>query len=470
MLQYILNTSAIWVMSLVVFDLFLRRLSHHGYNRFYLIATFLLGLVLPLLTIDFGEALPSTSSAAQMRDYLATQKTVATVNGQVPFNIWSIIYSIYFIGVAITLVLLIKDLYKIVSLYSAGTKTIENGYTIIETGQNHGPFSVFNWIFISAQTSYNNEEWNILLAHEQMHGKLGHIADVVLMQLARIVFWFHPLVIVYQKRLLMVHEFQADWVSHRQPEIYCRFLIEQSMLQAAPLLTHSFNRSPIKNRISMLTHQSPATARLRMLVLAPVIIVSVVFFSNTGFSQKFEQNGNTISYKGNKFEMSPAMHDTIAIVDPVTGVERTMVTTLDPKPITMNGNKIYNSNELNKKTTFNIKEASIKEYLMNQIGKKLSQLPNGYYNMQVSNIVIDEKGKLVFYTFNGLTKMHIDKNDQAAIPVVMKNEIDKNIHNALNNLEGTPGQYQNTNAPSLVTEIDLNNSIEIKDHKIISKP
>jgi hypothetical protein len=43
MLQYLLNATAIWLISLVLFDLFLRRESYHGYNRFYLLFTTLVG-------------------------------------------------------------------------------------------------------------------------------------------------------------------------------------------------------------------------------------------------------------------------------------------------------------------------------------------------------------------------------------------------------------------------------------------
>src|ERR1019366_7531043 len=49
MLQYLLNVTAIWLMSLVLFDVFLRRESYHRYNRFYLQFTFLLGALFPLV-------------------------------------------------------------------------------------------------------------------------------------------------------------------------------------------------------------------------------------------------------------------------------------------------------------------------------------------------------------------------------------------------------------------------------------
>ena len=48
MIQYLLNATAIWLLSLVIFDLFLRKETYHSYNRFYLIGTFLLGVFLPL--------------------------------------------------------------------------------------------------------------------------------------------------------------------------------------------------------------------------------------------------------------------------------------------------------------------------------------------------------------------------------------------------------------------------------------
>jgi len=122
--------------------------------------------------------------------------------------------------------------------------------------------------------------------HERRHYTLLHFADLLLMQLAKIVFWFHPLAYAYNKHLLLVHEFQADKVSAQEPQQYGQFLVEQALLQTAPVLSHSFNRSPIKKRIVMLTRKSTAAARTKMLVFIPLAMVCFIFFAKDSFSQK----------------------------------------------------------------------------------------------------------------------------------------------------------------------------------------
>src|SRR5689334_22992080 len=48
MIQYLLNITIIWLLSLLCFDLFLKRETWHEYNRSYLLFTLLAGIFIPL--------------------------------------------------------------------------------------------------------------------------------------------------------------------------------------------------------------------------------------------------------------------------------------------------------------------------------------------------------------------------------------------------------------------------------------
>src|SRR4051812_47630783 len=93
----------------------------------------------------------------------------------------------------------------------------------------------------------------------------------------------------------------------------------------------------------MLTHTSGTTARTKMLALISVV-AGLLCFSQYAFSQKFERNGNMITFRGNRFEM-PIKKDPIEIEDPTNG-QRFFVKT-DPAPLTMNGQKVYSRHEVN---------------------------------------------------------------------------------------------------------------------------
>ena len=52
MILYLLNATLVWICSLLFFDLFLKKETFHRANRLYLIATLLIGLLLPLFSFE----------------------------------------------------------------------------------------------------------------------------------------------------------------------------------------------------------------------------------------------------------------------------------------------------------------------------------------------------------------------------------------------------------------------------------
>lgn len=304
MLQYIINTTAIWLISLILFDVFLRRESYHNYNRFFLLFTFLLGALLPLIHWQDNSKHYSGTFQKPIEQVITAKQAIvsvsATSSASVNWQLW--ITLMYLAGAFIALAILMTDVFKMISYFKAGIRTNEQGWTIITTGKNHTPFSFINTLFISNQKLYSVEEWNMILIHERRHTSLLHILDLILMQVSRILFWFNPLVYIYNQRLLMVHEFQADNAAAQKPKAYGSFLIEQAMLHQAPTLSHSFNRSPIKNRIVMLTRKSTAVAKTKLLVFVPLTIVCLFCFSQNTFSHRPEKIGNFAKYRGNTIE------------------------------------------------------------------------------------------------------------------------------------------------------------------------
>jgi len=404
MLQYLINASAIWLISLVLFDAFLRRESYHNYNRFYLLFTFLLGALLPLWQWQDNSSPFSGTFQKPIEQVIAAKQTIVSATTQAATSIdwqqWLLV--IYLIGVFAALCLLIIDSIRLLAYYRKGKKSIQYGWTIIQTGKEHAPFSFMNTLFVGSIKQYSPEEWNMILAHEKRHTTLLHFADLLLMQVARIIFWFHPLVYLYNNRLLLVHEYQADNASAQQLQVYGTFLVEQALLQSAPSLSHSFNRSPIKNRIVMLTHRSSAASRTRMLVFIPLALVCIICFSKNSFSQRFERNGNTVTYRGNTFELSDAKYDTTSYLDPVTGKWHTTIIETTPAPITMNGKPI--AKDVDQKPVFTGSDKDLRDYLLKNMKGELGKLNDGLYTLNISNIFVDENGRIVYFDYDNMKR------------------------------------------------------------------
>ena len=459
MLQYLLNATAIWLISLVSYDIFLRRESYHSYNRFYLLLTFLLGGLLPLL--QWQERLYTTKLQRPLEQIITVKQSIisaSTPGNDIDWSLWLTI--IYLTGAIIALVLLLADVLKMATLYRNGKKSIHNNWTIIETRKEHAPFSFFNSLFVCSKAQYSDNEWEMILVHEKRHNALLHFIDLLLMQFSKIIFWFHPLVYIYNKRLLLVHEYQADRVSAQQPHAYGQFLLEQALLQSAPVTAHSFNRSPIKNRIVMLTRRSSMLAKSKMLVFAPVALVCFLCFTKNVFSQRFQRNGNIVTYRGNSFEYGDKPRfDTFTLIDPTTGKESGKVTKRDPVPEKMNGSKIYKTNELTTQPQSYAQNGSIPDYLFRNLSQYLDKLPDGTCRLDINNIIIDPKGKIVYYEGIGISR----PSNMKALEMnnLLEDKIDAIFHNAPTL---KPGKVNNKNVAVLTDILFMAYEIEVKDH------
>jgi hypothetical protein len=425
MLHYLLNVTATWLLSLVVFDVFLRRETHHTYNRMYLSGTLLLGILLPLWSWQSDALIYTTNAISKPVEQVAIARenlVNAAETSKMMLSWQDALWLVYLIGVGVAIAMVIKELFVIAGLYKKGTKSKDGVWTIIETGKEHTPFSAFRMIFLNSKQNYNDEQLRIILMHEEQHGHSLHFIDLLMMQLAKIVFWFHPLIYIYHSRLMMIHEYQADAAVEKSPNEYGHFLIEQSMLRSAPVLSHSFNRSPVKKRILMLTRKSAAASRLKQLLVLPLVLVCVFCFTENAFSgDSPKKNGNKLVYKGNEFEMWGSPPDTVQVEDPVTGEWTIAVTTIDSFPIKMNNETIYRQSEMSQDELAAISETTIKQLhdkLYEKVEPEIAKLPDGEYSIYTFKIIVDKKGNTVYaqgtdgFNYNDPGRKNKDLNKQ----------------------------------------------------------
>lgn len=117
--------------------------------------------------------------------------------------------------------------------------------------------------------------------------------------------------------------------------------------------------------------------------------------------------------------------DTVITVDPVTGTEEIQL--LSPRPLLVNGKRIYNIDTL--KTFPSIKSSTalsekLSVYLFNSLKKHLDSLDDGNYVLAINNTVIDDKGKLMYYEFDGIKTLIITATLRESIrakPIAVSN-------------------------------------------------
>ncbi len=471
MLEYILNTTAIWLIGLLMFDLFLRRETFHNYNRVYLLAVLISGVLIPFWSWDSNDVVYSSGITQPLLNSTATLKEGITSTGSKTIIPWSsVLWIVYLSGVGITTGRVIYEAIQIIGLLRDGTKKTITGKKIVSINKAISPFSLFGHIFIYNADSYEVHELKMILAHEEKHVRLLHTIDLIVMRTVQIVFWFHPLVYLIENRLRMVHEYQADNSSRVDAKTYGKFLVEQSVLGAAPTLSHSFIRSPLKKRIMMLTRKTSRIAKSKQFFILPFAFITMVCCTQTAFSDDGPQkDGNKVTYRGNVIEFSEQPpNDTTWVEDPVSGELSMAIVHSQPMPLKLNDEKIYNDGELSFQNNngvytdnSSLNAEDIKRHLLKGLEKELKALGDGKYSFAITNIVVDKKGNVVYFEYDPISTIYkgmftrgpgksVTKVPVPKIDEDVAKAIEQKISHLMNNLpKQTPAQYKGKNVHSI---------------------
>lgn len=290
MLHYILQIVVFQCLFLVVYDFFLKKETFFRWNRFYLLLTPVLSLVLPLVQIpSLAQRIPDNYKIQLPELLLGNAQQEAVIDGGVlpevvitganHFNIYVLLLNLWYIGMMVALLLFGVKLYNIWKLRKLGTKTILDGFCMVRIPDSTVAFSFFNTVFLGCDL--NETQYDSILRHELVHIKEKHTADLLFFELQRIIFWFNPLVYVYQNNMILLQEYTADAMAVAQTDkrgYYLSLLEQVFQTQKISFINTFFNHSFIKKRIIMLQKsRSNQYARLKYALLIPVIF-SMLFY------------------------------------------------------------------------------------------------------------------------------------------------------------------------------------------------
>jgi hypothetical protein len=428
MASHLLYCTLIWSISLVLYRLLLRRQTFHGANRLYLLGTLIAGLLLPLIpapeAVRFYTAPLPLSGSVEGAVQGAGRELQSTGGAPLPW-----LPALYLAGALLLLARLFLEVARLIRLFRSGTRHREGRWTVIGTGRPHGPFSVLRCLFVSDRSAYTDAEWGILLRHEAQHARLGHFADALLLELLVVALWFHPLVWYYRRQLLLVHEFQADAGVQVPVQAYGRFLLEQSLLQGAPALAHSFHRSPIKKRLLMLYNRNTPPKYFRLMIALPLVAGSMLYCMKTVRAQQSAWDGNVLTHRGNRIETQvvlPPQNQQYeyglrwegraagpGIRQNITSVHFLPDTLL----VKLNGRPVYGSREVKMPPRLAGSNEFAGDYIIGRLKPLLDRLPEGRsWLVSIRDVLVDERGKVVFFRYGGVHNTYRDGEPQPQSP------------------------------------------------------
>jgi len=316
-------------------------------------------------------------------------------------NLWTIesmLLLAYGIVAGLLLLRCIAEVLKILRSAIYGKYTPSSGYRIFESSKPHAPFSFMGWIFITDATAYNQGELDFILSHEAAHNRRKHWIDVLLMQLLCILFWFHPLVWRYRYLLKMQHEYEADYIAAGESGYqYGHFLLQQTLLKSTPSIAHSFHYSPIKNRIMMLTKKSK-TNNWKYLAVLPVLAICTMAMDSSESGLNRRINGQNTTFKNNTFEWMERPDKDVVMA--VWNSDERYLGKHPQRPIIvrMNKDSVYtNDSPYIIPAQYRVNNEYYYEALNKKFKDVVSPLPDSIDDINLMNVVVDEKGKIVYY-------------------------------------------------------------------------
>jgi len=236
---------------LVVYEALLRKETFFNWNRGYLLITSIISLVLPFIKLkSFSKVIPSEFFVNLPAVILGEEKvdspailenlnTVAENTNSITFSmLW-----IWYAGILVFGCVLFFKLYKIWRFKRSSNSIQKNGYSIITLKNSEDAFSFLKSIFLGDQIESAQKE--SILKHEKVHVEEKHTLDLLWFEILRIVFWFNPLVYIYQKRITEVHEFIADKSASKQQQNYYESLLAKTFNIAQFSIVNQFYSSSL---------------------------------------------------------------------------------------------------------------------------------------------------------------------------------------------------------------------------------
>lgn len=287
MLNYVLEVNICWLGFYLLYSLVLSRETFFEYNRWYLLAGLVGGLLIPLveyqIIIEQIIEIPSVSLDLEELSGM-TATVVAAKEPSFRDRLIQSLFVIYLLGVAALTIRFVMGLLRIAWLYWRGTKMERPGYALVKTPTVHPPFSFFHWLFQSQRIPLNEADEEKIITHEIEHIRQWHSLDVLLVELIGIVLWFSPLVWLYRRSLRMIHEYQADEavLQTTKRKSYGHLLIRQSMSGPPIAIANHFIHSQLKKRLTMMTKKkSTQRSLMKYTFILPVLALMLMAFAPT---------------------------------------------------------------------------------------------------------------------------------------------------------------------------------------------
>lgn len=285
--QYLFESSVCMASFYLLYYTLFRNDTFFQFNRFYLLISAGVSLLIPLLKINFlpevsNQPMAMSKLMPVLENYnIKYASVIETVEQPIlwELSVGDFISFLYKLGVFLFGLKLLSGLFKMYDLIKASKATQRPEYTMLKPrDESYLASSFFSYIFWNDSKDSKSK---IIIDHELVHVKQWHSIDVILMELMVVVKWFNPLIYLFRNSLRKTHEYIADkYVSEQlgSKYTYAQFIVNENRNDIPNLSNAMF--SFVKERLEMLNvKQSPKWKMAKCLMVVPVFMSLLMLFS-----------------------------------------------------------------------------------------------------------------------------------------------------------------------------------------------
>lgn len=296
MTTYVLKTIACSGLLLLVYRLVFGRESMYTFNRFYLLVSLLTAFAAPLITITLpAEQIGRTTNF--ITNSVPTQLSYGYEPGANLAHsskaVWlAIACSIYLLVTAILCCRFIINITLLRRAVKSSTVTRYKNVQLVLINKAITPYSVMQYIFVSADDYYNNNLEEELLTHELAHVTQRHTLDILFVELLQAVAWFNPFITLYKKAIQVNHELLADdAVIRRYNNVaaYQNLLLVKIAQNTHNMFASSFNYLTTKKRLTMMTKTTTTVKKMALQAFSLLLIGGSVILLSTKVTAQVKQ-------------------------------------------------------------------------------------------------------------------------------------------------------------------------------------
>lgn len=296
MIIYLLKFMLCSATLLLFYKAVLEREKLLRFNRFYLLGSLVLSVVIPLIPLEIlfqNPVFPHTPAAFAESTldgpYTYPVQLLPHPDTVVDFS-WLTVMGILYLTVSVwTLVRFGKNLLMLRRRVLSQATNKHEGLNLILLDAPAVPHSFLNYVFVSKADYLDGTLEREILDHERAHAQQLHSLDVLFIEILKVIFWFNPALYFYRNAMAMNHEFLADAsVTRDLGDIssYQHLLLQKSASPMHLPFISKFNYSFIKKRFVMMHKQtSPVRAALAQGSVLPLLAIAFFAFSDLTMAQ-----------------------------------------------------------------------------------------------------------------------------------------------------------------------------------------